>query len=137
MGISNYDIASTLATAISQRLVRKLCPKCATKREFTDKEKEIIENNLKKYNIKTDFKDKYTYSPVGCKECNNTGFYERIGIFEILTLTDEIKELIIQGTSTLDIRQLAIQQGYRPLAIDGIDKVLRGITTLEEINKKL
>lgn len=137
MGISNYDIASTLATAISQRLVRKLCPKCATKREFTDKEKEIIENNLKKYNIKTDFKDKYTYSPVGCKECNNTGFYERIGIFEILTLTDEIKELIIQGTSTLDIRQLAIQQGYRPLAIDGIDKVLRGITTLEEINKKV
>lgn len=74
MGISNYDIASTLATAISQRLVRKLCPKCASKREFTDKEKEIIENNLKKYNIKTDFKDKYTYSPVGCKECNNTGF---------------------------------------------------------------
>ena len=137
MGISNYDIASTLATAISQRLVRKLCPKCASKREFTDKEKEIIENNLKKYNIKTDFKDKYTYSPVGCKECNNTGFYERIGIFEILTLTDEIKELIIQGTSTLDIRQLAIQQGYRPLAIDGIDKVLRGITTLEEINKKV
>ena len=137
MGISNYDIASTLATAISQRLVRKLCPKCATKREFTDKEKEIIENNLKKYNIKIDFKDKYTYSPVGCKECNNTGFYERIGIFEILTLTDEIKELIIQGTSTLDIRQLAIQQGYRPLAIDGIDKVLRGITTLEEINKKV
>ena len=137
MGISNYDIASTLATAISQRLVRKLCTKCASKREFTDKEKEIIENNLKKYNIKTDFKDKYTYSPVGCKECNNTGFYERIGIFEILALTDEIKELIIQGASTLDIRQLAIQQGYRPLAIDGIDKVLRGITTLEEINKKV
>ena len=137
MGISNYDIASTLATAISQRLVRKLCPKCASKREFTDKEKEIIENNLKKYDIKTDFKDKYTYSPVGCKECNNTGFYERIGIFEILSLTDEIKELIIQGASTLDIRQLAIQQGYRPLAIDGIDKILRGITTLEEINKKV
>lgn len=64
-------------------------------------------------------------------------FYERIGIFEILALTDEIKELIIQGASTLDIRQLAIQQGYRPLAIDGIDKVLRGITTLEEINKKV
>ena len=92
---------------------------------------------LKKYHIKTDFKDKYSCSPVGCKECNNTGFYERIGILEILALTDEIKELIIQGASTLGIRQLAIQQGYRPLAIDGIDKVLRGITTLEEINKKV
>jgi len=137
MGISNYDIASTLATSISQRLVRKICPHCATKREFTDKEKEIIQNHLKKYDIEVDFSDKYTYAPVGCKECNNTGYYERIGIFEILTLTDEVKELIIKDESTLEIRKIAAKQGYRPLAIDGINKVLKGMTTLEEINKKV
>ena len=137
MGISNYDISSTLATSISQRLVRKICKKCAQKREFTANEQEIIRNHLKKYNMDVDFTDKYTYIPVGCKECNNTGYFDRIGIFEILTLTDEIKELIIKGESSLDIRRLAITEGYRPLAIDGINKVLKGITTLEEINKKV
>lgn len=137
MGISNYDIASTLATSISQRLVRRICPKCATKREFTDKEKEIIQKNLNKYDINIDFSDKYTYTPVGCKDCNNTGYFDRIGIFEILTLTDEIKELIVQGESSLSIRQTAIKEGYKPLAVDGINKVLQGMTTLEEINKKV
>lgn len=137
MGISNYDIASTLATAISQRLVRKVCKKCATQREFSDHEKEIMESQYKKYGMKIDFSDKFACIPVGCKECNNTGYYDRIGIFEILSLTDEIKELIVKGESSLDIRQEAIKQGYRPLAIDGINKVLRGLTTLEEINKKV
>lgn len=137
MGISNYDIASTLATAISQRLVRKICKKCATQREFTEHEKEIMETQYKKYGMKIDFSNKFACVPVGCKECNNTGYYDRIGIFEILSLTDEIKELIVKGESSLDIRQEAIKQGYRPLAIDGINKVLKGLTTLEEINKKV
>ena len=137
MGISNYDIASTLATSISQRLVRKICKKCATKREFTEQEKEIMQNIYKKYNMKIDFKDKYAYIPNGCKECNNTGYYDRIGIFEILTLTDEVKERIINGESSIGIRDVAISQGYRPLAVDGVNKVLQGLTTLEEINKKV
>ena len=137
MGISDYDIASTLATAISQRLVRKICKKCAVQREFNDQEKQIIQDNLKKYDIEVNFKDKYTYTPTGCKECNNTGYLDRIGIFEILTLTEEIKELIIDGHSSIDVRRKAIEQGYRPLAIDGINKVLEGVTTLEEINKKV
>ena len=92
---------------------------------------------MDKYNVPVDFTNKYTYVPVGCKECNNTGFYDRIGIFEVLTLTDEIKEKIIKGESSLEIRQTAIQEGYKPLAVDGMNKVLRGITTLEEINKKV
>ena len=137
MGISNYDIASTLSTAISQRLVRKICPKCAIKREFTDHEKEIIKNVMKKYGEEVDLDGKYTYIPNGCKECNNTGYYDRIGIFEILVLSDEIKEMIINGESSLDLRNLAIKQGYRPLAVDGIHKVIQGITTLDEINKKI
>ncbi len=137
MGISNYDISSTLATAISQRLVRKLCKHCAREREFTDQEKEIITSQLAKYNMKVDFTDKYTYTPVGCKECNNTGFFDRVGIFEILTLSDNIKDLISRGESNMAIRKCAIDEEYRPLVVDGIQKVLDGVTTLEEINKKL
>jgi len=137
MGISNYDISSTLATSISQRLVRKICPKCAIKREFTDKEKEIINNVLKKYDMEVDFSDKFTYTPSGCKYCNNSGYFERIGIFEILTLTDDLKELIINGASSLEVRRQALKDGYRPLVVDGINKVLQGVTTLEEVNKKV
>ena len=137
MGISNYDISSTLATSISQRLVRKICPKCAIKREFTDREKEIITSTLKKYGVEADLSDKFTYTPSGCEFCNGSGYYDRIGIFEILSLTDEIKELIINGASSLEIRQLAMQQDYKPLAVDGINKIINGITTLEEVNKKI
>ena len=137
MGISNYDIASTLATVVSQRLVRKVCTHCSEKREFSDQEKEIMQKYAERYNVKLDFKDKYTYIANGCTECNNTGYYDRIGIFEILSFTDELKELIVNGASTLEIREKAFEQGYRPLAMDGISKVLNGITTLEEINKKI
>ena len=137
MGISDYDISSILATTISQRLVRKICTKCASKREFTEEEKYIIQKYLAKYDIKVDFKDKFTYTPIGCKECNNTGYLGRIGIFEILALTDEIKEMIIQGKSSLDIRKVAIQEGFKPIGVDAINKLLKGITTLEEINKKI
>lgn len=137
MGISDYDISSTLATSISQRLVRRLCPKCAKKREFTEEEKKIMKDFAKRYNQEIDFTDKYTYTPVGCKECNQTGYWGRIGIFEILTITDAIKEQIIQGASSLSIRQTALEEGYVPLSIDGIHKVLQGITTLEELNKKV
>ncbi len=137
MGISNYDIASTLATVISQRLVRKVCTKCAEKREFSDAEKEIMQKYADKYNVKLDFKDKYTYITKGCSECNNTGFYDRIGIFEVLSLTDGVKELIVNDASTLKIKEKALTEGYKPLAMDGILKVLNGITTLDEINKKV
>ena len=137
MGISDYDISSILATTISQRLVRKICTKCASKREFTEEEKDIIQKYLAKYDIEVDFKDKFTYTPIGCKECNNTGYLGRIGIFEILALTDEIKEMIIQGKSSLDIRKVAIQEGFKPIGVDAINKLLKEITTLEEINKKI
>ena len=136
MGLSDYDISSTLATSISQRLVRRLCPECRVEREFTAKEKEIIEALGKKYDVQFDLTGK-TYDAVGCKHCNNTGYYERIGVFEILNLTDEIKKEIMNGKSSMEIRNEALKQGYKPLVVDGIKKIIQGHTTLEELNKKL
>ncbi len=136
MGLSDYDISSTLATSISQRLVRKICPKCRQERKFSEEEKNIINQIGDKYNIKFDL-SKTTYTAVGCKYCNNTGYYDRIGIFEVLNITDEIKELIITGKSSLEIRRKALEQNYRPLIVDGINKIINGYTTLEELNKKL
>ena len=137
IGISDYDIASTLATVISQRLVRRICPKCKREREYTKEEKDIITGILEKYGEEVDLKDMKTYDSFGCDYCNGTGFYERIGIFEFLDMTDELKDLIVSDASSMDIRRKAIEQGYKPLIVDGIKKVLRGETTIDELNKKL
>lgn len=136
MGISDYDISSTLATCISQRLVRRLCPECKQKRKFNEEEKKVIETIGNKYGIDFDTSGD-TYNAVGCKHCNNTGYYERIGLFEVLNLTDEIKEEIMNGKSSIEVRKKALEGDYRPLIIDGINKVIQGYTTLSELNKKL
>lgn len=136
MGISDYDISSTLATCISQRLVRRLCPECKQKRKFNEEEKKVIETIGNKYGIDFDTSGD-TYDAVGCKHCNNTGYYERIGLFEVLNLTDEIKEEIMNGKSSIEVRKKALEGDYKPLIIDGINKVIQGYTTLSELNKKL
>lgn len=137
IGVSDYDIASTLATSISQRLVRRLCHECRREREFTEEEKQIITNISNKYGMNVDLSNIKTYDAIGCKHCNNTGYYDRIGVFEVLDLDDEIKELIVKGASSIEIRNKALEKNYRPLAVDGIKEVLMGITTLEELNNKL
>lgn len=136
MGLSDYDIASTLATAISQRLVRRLCPECKQERPYTEEEKKVMTSIGEKYGINFDLNG-VTYDAVGCKHCNNTGYYSRIGIFEILDVTDEIKQQIMEGKSSIEIRKEALKNGYRPLIVDGINKVIQGYTNLTELNNKL
>ena len=137
IGISDYDIASTLSTAISQRLVRRICPYCRKEREYTEEEKNVIQKIGNKYGVEFNLKGKKTYSPVGCKRCNNVGFVGRIGVFEILDLDDDIKELVMNGASSIEIRKQALKGKYKPLVVDGIRKVVDGITSLEELNRKL
>ena len=137
IGLPDYDIASTVATTISQRLVRRLCPNCRRERKFTKEEKELILNIGKKYNVEFDLDNAVTYDAIGCSKCNNTGYYDRIGIFEVLDFTDDIKELIMSGKSSIEIRKKALEESYRPLVVDGLNKVISGITNLEELNRKI
>ena len=137
MGLSDYDIASTLATTVSQRLVRRICHDCRREREFTSEEKEIITKIAEKYGETVNFDNAKTFEAVGCKKCNNIGYYGRIGVFETLDVSDEIKELIVKGASTIEIRKKAQEQNYKPLVIDGIRKIMNGETTLEELNRQL
>ena len=137
MGLTDYDIASTVGTTISQRLLRKICPHCRREREFTDYEKEIIQKIGEKYNYKFNIDGVKTYDAVGCEKCNNSGYYDRIGIFEVLNIEDDIKELIMEGKSSIEIRRKAMEKDYRPLIVDGVNKVIRGETNLGELNKKL
>ena len=137
MGLTDYDIASTVGTTISQRLLRRICPHCRREREFSDYEKEIIEKIGEKYNYKFNVNGIKTYDAVGCDKCNNSGYYDRIGIFEVLNIDDDIKELIMEGKSSIEIRRKAMEKDYRPLVVDGVTKVLKGDTNLNELNKKL
>lgn len=137
MGISDYDVSSTLATSVSQRLIRRICPHCAVKRKFTQAEKNLINKLASKYGDEFDFSEKYTYDTKGCKECNYTGYLDRIAAFEILEITEPIRELISEGASSLKIREQAVKEGYRPLFMDALQKVVDGYVTLEEVNKKL
>ena len=130
MGISNYDIASTLATSVSQRLVRRICPHCSKEREYTEEEKKIIIEIGEKYNTKFNLNKKKTFDTVGCEKCNYTGFLGRIAAFEVLNLDDEIKQAIMEEKSTIEIRKIAMKKNYRPLVIDAMKKVLDGFTTL-------
>ena len=84
-----------------------------------------------------DLEGKKTFDSVGCKKCNNTGYYGRIGIFEILMINDELRSLIVNDASSLEIRKEALNNGYVPLVIDGINRVIDGTTNLVELNNKL
>ena len=130
IGISNYDIASTLATSVSQRLVRRVCPHCSKEREYTEEEKKIITEIGEKYNTKFNLNKKKTFDTVGCEKCNYTGFLGRIAAFEVLNLDDEIKQAVMEEKSTIEIRKIAMKKNYRPLVIDAMKKVLDGFTTL-------
>ena len=137
IGVSDYDIASTVATTISQRLVRKLCPKCRREREFDKRERDFIKKIGEKYGIEFNLKDAKTYDAVGCDYCNGSGYYDRIALFEVLSITEELKEMIMAGKSSIEVRKKALEQDYRPLLIDGINKAIAGITNFDELNRKL
>lgn len=137
LGISSYDIGSVLATSIAQRLVRRVCHNCAKERAFTDDEKREFEKIAKRYDVNFNFDNAHTFEPVGCPECNNTGFRGRIAANEILSVSDDIKEAIISEAPIMDIRAAAFDTGYRPLIVDAFAKVLEGYTTISEVRKKL
>ena len=137
LGISSYDIGSVLATTIAQRLVRRICPKCARKRDFTQQELDVFKTYAKRFNVEYDLEGKTTFEPVGCEHCNNTGFYGRIAANEILSVTDDIKDLIIQDGTITDIRKAAFESGYRPLICDALQKVIDGHTVVREVRKKI
>ncbi|MBR5227821.1 MAG: Flp pilus assembly complex ATPase component TadA [Clostridia bacterium] len=138
MGISDYDVSSSIVTVVSQRLVRQLCPECKKAHKMTKDEKEYFEKVEKITGYNFDLSKANMYEPVGCKHCGNTGFYERTGIFEILCIDEELKEKIAAGASAIDLRKYAVENTeYKPLIVDAVQKCLDGMTTIPEIEKKI
>ncbi|MCX7766114.1 MAG: GspE/PulE family protein [Candidatus Sumerlaeia bacterium] len=125
MGIEPFLVASSVTGVIAQRLVRKLCPSCSRERPATDQEKLILGISPEETFMINEER--------GCAECNFTGYKGRTGIFELLTITPKLQELIIARATTESLRQQAIADGMFTLSQDATAKVRAGITTPEEI----
>lgn len=137
-GLSDYDVSASLVTAISQRLVRRLCDHCKKEHKLTDEELKYIEKVEKITGETYDIENATVYEPVGCKYCDDIGYYERVALFEILCIDDYLKDMISEGESTINIKKYAMENTeYRPLVSDGIKKVLNGTTTIEELKRKI
>ena len=139
LGENLVNIAPAINLSIAQRLVRKVCKHCKKTRKITTEElKEIKENfknfpkNIEKPKINSNLK---IVEPVGCKECNFTGYKGRVGIFEALLIDDEMENFILTSPSIADLNKKAIKRGMTTIYQDGILKVLEGETTFEEVER--
>ena len=131
MGVEPFLTASSLVGVLAQRLVRKLCPKC--KEEYTLTREEMLKI-LPDFPVEEYPQEVYkVYKPKGCLTCNNTGYKGREAVFEFLTVTEEMKKLILDRANGAQIKKLAIEQGMFTLKNEGIYKVMEGKTSIEEL----
>ena len=138
LGVSPSSIAPSLNIIIAQRLIRRLCPVCKKEIEPSPEIKKKILNLTEKsqnLELKEKAKNFKIFQAVGCSYCQNLGYKGRIGIFEILKVTPELKEKIHQELSEMEILKLAKKEGMTTLKEDGLIKVLDGISTIEELEK--
>jgi len=138
LGVQPYLIPSSLSVAIAQRLVRRLCDSCKKEKKPPEKIKDLILKEIAELppDIQRDFKIPKTlkiWEAQGCKECGNSGFTGRIGLFEVLSMTEQLSEIILKEPSETKIFQEAKRQGMITMKQDGILKVLSGVTTIEEV----
>lgn len=127
MGVEPFLVASSIEALIAQRLVRTLCPDCKAHTEYAADYLKEIQFPLEK------LAESALYKAAGCEACRNTGYRGRTGIYEILPVTEEIRQHIIGRDPASRIKQTAIRQGMTTLREDGWDKVMRGITSVEEV----
>ncbi|MBI2624811.1 MAG: type II/IV secretion system protein [Candidatus Nealsonbacteria bacterium] len=135
LGAKPSNVGPALNMAVAQRLVRKVCKKCAVFTKISAKDLEKIKKELRGVkNIKIASSLRIAAAK-GCSYCNHTGYRGRIGIFEALLATDKIEKLILTNQSIADLRKEAIEEGMITARQDGFIKVIEGVTTIEEIEK--
>jgi len=127
MGIPTFNIASSVILITAQRLARRLCPTC--KAPLDAPRKALLDAGYKADELDGSWTP---YRPVGCSACNN-GYKGRVGIYQVMPITEEIQRIILKGGSALDIAQQSMREGVRTLRESGLLKVKQGVTSLEEV----
>jgi type IV pilus assembly protein PilB len=126
MGIEPFLMASSLVGVVGQRLVRKICPSCVVEYEPTPEERELYELHGGTPKVR------FVHGG-GCNFCSNTGYRDRVGVYEVLAVTDEMRQLIVTGAAPQDMRQLAVSQGMRTMSTEAMALVTADVTTIDEV----
>ncbi len=126
MGVEPFLVASAVETVLAQRLTRRLCKEC--KQEVRLKPEVLIKAGFAEDNL-----PEVVHKAVGCKNCGNTGYRGRMGVHEVLSMSEEIRRLTVDEATAEEIKQVAIREGMLTLRQDGLEKVRMGMTSIEEV----
>ncbi len=127
LGTDRLLLSTSLLATLSQRLLRRICPYCKQEREPEDREREI----MAAYGLRAE----RLFFGRGCKFCKGSGYLGRMAIGELMVIGDDIRDMIYKGASITELRDAALRAGMEPLKKDGLKKVLRGLTTIEELER--
>jgi type IV pilus assembly protein PilB len=127
MGIEPFLVATSVNLIQAQRLIRRVCKEC--KSDIHTPEEALIDIGFPA----SEAKEIKTFKGAGCDKCNNTGYKGRVGLYEVMEITDELRELILVGASGLELRRKAIEEGMLTLRQSGLEKIRQGMTTVEEV----
>jgi type IV pilus assembly protein PilB len=127
MGVESFLVASALNLVLAQRLVRKICTECTT--EMDVPQELLLELGVREEELGT-FP---CYRGKGCAVCSNTGYRGRVALYEVMTLHDSIRELVLRGAGASEIKKEAMRLGMTTLRRSGINKLMQGVTSVEEV----
>jgi type IV pilus assembly protein PilB len=130
MGIEAFNVASAVNLVVAQRLVRRICKDCKAEHKYADPELAALGTNLESLRTLTFMRGG------GCETCSGTGYKGRAGLYEVMALSPELRRMILRGASVAEIRDQAVTEGMLTLRMDGMKKIERGVTTLEEVVKE-
>jgi type IV pilus assembly protein PilB len=130
MGIEAFNVASAVNLVVAQRLVRRICKDCKASHKYTDDQMASLGTDLEKIRAIPFMKGQ------GCDTCSGTGYKGRAGLYEVMALSPELRRMILRGASVSEMQEQAVSEGMLTLRMDGVKKVERGITTLEEVVKE-
>jgi type IV pilus assembly protein PilB len=130
MGIEAFNVASAVNLVVAQRLIRRICKECKAEHQYTDPELAALGTDLERLKKLTFMKG------TGCDTCSGTGYKGRAGLYEVMALSPELRRMILRGASVVEIRDQAVTEGMLTLRMDGMKKIERGVTTLEEVVKE-
>jgi type IV pilus assembly protein PilB len=130
MGIEAFNVASAVNLVVAQRLVRRICKDCKGEHTYKDEELKALGTDLVK------LKQLKFMKGSGCDTCSGTGYKGRAGLYEVMALSPELRRMILRGASVVEIRDQAVVEGMLTLRMDGMKKIERGVTTLEEVVKE-
>ena len=130
MGIEAFNVASAVNLVVAQRLVRRICTGCKAPATYTDVELKSLTENIESLRRVAFFKG------VGCETCAGTGYKGRAGLYEVMAMTPALRRMVLTGASIVELRDQAVVDGMLTLRMDGMKKLERGVTTLEEVVKE-